>query len=118
MQEAALASFFNLHHRFISTLRKTDPVRAQNILLSIPSKDIAVACSGLSDEERQEIFRLVGEKKRRDLEEEIGFLRRIRISAEQYSRIIEPILTRFDTGKASGASRKYFRPIRPGGRKD
>ena len=112
-----MASSFNLHHRFISTLRRTDPVRAQNILLSIPSKDIAVACKGLSEGELEEVLRLLGRKKQRDLEEEIGFLRRIRISSEQYKHIIEPILTSLDTGKGPGGSRKYFRPIRPGGRK-
>ena len=105
-----MASSFELGRRFYSCVLSGNPVAIQNFLMSSSSKDIALVCSLLSEEERNVILSRIAGIKRKDILDDLAYLKHVRVKPDQYSRVIEPMIANILSGRRGESTGKYFRP--------
>ena len=97
--------------RLLKLIRSLPASDAQNRLMRISDRELAVSLLYLVSDERSYVLSFIGGAKRRRVEEEIEYTERLRIRYPQYRAMIESVIEQLG-GSGRGPLRSYLRPIR------
>jgi Mg/Co/Ni transporter MgtE len=98
-------------YALLNLLRSNTGIDAQNILMSTPSREIAITILSLPESERGEFYRHLSPKKRKAVVEELELQQRLRIEPDDRRVMAENLLSRFAGGKQPTIP-SYLRPRR------
>jgi Mg/Co/Ni transporter MgtE len=98
-------------YALLNLLRASPGTDAQNILMSTPSREIAITILSLPESERGEFYRHLSPKKRKAVVEELELQRRLRLEPAHRKLMAENLLARFAGGKQRTIP-SYLRPRR------
>lgn len=98
-------------YALLNLLRASPGTEAQNILMSTPSREIAMTIQNLPEGERGEFYRHLSPKKRKAVVDELELQQKLRLEPAQRSRMAENLLSRFAGGKQRTIP-SYLRPRR------
>ena len=98
-------------YALLNLLRSSPGTAAQNILMSTPSREIAITILSLPESERGEFYRHLSPKKREAVVEELALQKKLRIEPAHRKRMAENLLSRFAGGKQQTIP-SYLRPRR------
>lgn len=107
------------HQRVLDTLRALDPPTAQNRLLRVADRDLALAMIYMSDWQHDFVLRFVGGSKGDRVRQELDRYLHVRVTYEQHLIAVDTV-ARVAEGRSAPTVRAYYRPIRPsrdGGRR-
>ena len=102
----------NIHRRIFSIFREGDRIKVENILMTIPDREIAVALLQLERREREEILSLISPAKAGRVREEIDYQETLYIPPDRYLKIIRKFVSYFEDGNKDYKHRSYIRPRR------
>jgi len=94
--------------RYMRTLTGTE---IQNRLMRLADRDIALSVLHLEEEEQSFVISFLGKTKRERVQQELSYIRRMRIQYDQYRSAMQRVLDTFRKGGGS-SRRSYIRPIR------
>ncbi len=103
--------------RLLRLLRSLSPVEAENRLMRVSDREIALSMRFLSQCDRAYLFSLVAAPKRRRIQDELALHKRLVIRPDQYQRTIDHLVELLGQERYSGSIRSYLRPLRDGRRK-
>ena len=106
----------SLNQRFLKLIRELEPVEAQNRLLRVADRELAIAMLYMEERERQELFAFLSPAKAKRVKEEYGFAERRAVRYDQYRVVIEGVITQLSRSGAGAPMRSYLRPRRKRGR--
>jgi hypothetical protein len=101
---------YSREEKFLELVRTRPPVHVQNSLMTLADRDIAVAMLYIEDPVPVLIF--LSPVKRKRVEEELEFARRLDISYNQYSMIIDRVIEVLEGVSKSTGINSYLRPKR------
>jgi DNA-binding transcriptional ArsR family regulator len=96
----------------VGALRSLPPVAAQNCLMRLGDREIALSMMYMRDRDRAELLALLPDPKARRILAEIALHRRLVIRYDQYVAAVEHVLAGLEE-RSRGAFRSYLRPRRP-----
>ncbi len=97
--------------RLVAALRTLPPVAAQNALMRLGDREIALSMMYMRQRDRGELLALLPDPKARRILAEIRLHQRLVIRYDQYVTAVEHVLAGLEE-RASGAFRSYIRPRR------
>lgn len=96
----------------MSLIRKLPPQDAQNRLLSLGDRDLAMAMMYLPDSDRNCILGLLGQKKRERIREELALQKNRRITYSRYRTAVLHVIDSLSSDKNKASLKSYLRPFR------
>ena len=96
--------------RLLVLLRGLGSVAAQNGLMRLGDRDLAIALTYMDRSERDRVLRLLSPAKAARVADELDYQSRLRITAQQYRTLVETVIAQLRSG-AAGATRSYVRPV-------
>jgi hypothetical protein len=100
------------NQRLVDIVRRLPPVEAQNRLMGLTDREIALCMAYMADADRYYILNLLAPAKEVRIEEEIRLQKRLNIRCDQYLKTIENVIKKVEgKGKVEGF-RSYIRPRR------
>jgi hypothetical protein len=97
--------------QLLAYMRTLTAAEIQNRLMRLSDRDIAIALLYFDQGERAYLLSYLGHRKRERVEQELGYIKGMRIRYDQYKPAIERVLETFRKGGGSDR-RGYIRPIR------
>lgn len=97
--------------KILGLLRLLKPVDAQNRLMRVPDKELALALLYMVDWQQDYVVAFVGASKGRRVRQELQRNEHVRIAYEQYLTATRVVIRHLEGGNAT-APRSYFRPVR------
>mgnify|MGYP006296943543 CR=1 FL=1 len=97
--------------RLIKILQSLSPAEAQNRLMRVTDRNLAICTLYMEDVQRTILFGRLGRVKRDRVQQELGYVRHLRLRYPQYRAVIEQVILSLAGGKDSGP-RSYIRPIK------
>ncbi len=98
--------------RLVATLRALGPVEAQNRLMRLGDREVALSMMYMRDRDRGELLALLPPPKARRVHDEMVLHRRLVIRYDQYVAAVGVVLASLQESRP-GAFRSYLRPRRP-----
>ncbi len=98
--------------RLVAALRSLPPVAAQNCLMRLGDREIALSMMYMGDRDRADVLELLPEAKTRRVVAEMSLHRRLVIRYDQYVTAVEHVMAGLGD-RSPGAFRSYLRPRRP-----
>lgn len=102
--------------RLIKILKGLPPAEAQNRLMRITDRNLAICMLYMEDMERNVLLGRLGKMKRDRVQQEHGYVKHLRLRYPQYRSVIEQVIISLVGGKDIGP-RSYIRPIKHDRRK-
>jgi len=116
--------------RLLRRVRALAPVEAQNRLMAIPDRELALSMMYMDGAERELLYSKLSREKRRRIEDELRLQEHLKIRYDQYRRAIELVTERLtpmprrpekpasppEYSPRPAPLRSYLRPIRSRGR--
>lgn len=99
--------------RLASALRALGPVEAQNRLMRLGDREIALSMMYMSDRDRGALLALLPPPKAQRVHDEMVLHRRLVIRYDQYVTAVNAVLSSLQESRRA-AFRSYLRPRRPG----
>lgn len=96
-------------HRLLGSLDETD---LQNVLMRTTDRELAIMLSRSAPGECRIILDSLSHQKRLRVEEEIRFVKRLRLTRDQYSKVMAGIAGTIKDGKRTEGLKSYIRPRR------
>lgn len=87
-----------------------DRINAQNILMKISDREIALSMLYMDQKEENIIFSLLSEQKNKRIKEELSYQKKLKINYKLYCDISENLLKKFKKNKNNKNQRTYIRP--------
>lgn len=87
-----------------------DRIKAQNILMKIPDRDIALSMLYMDHNEENMIFSLLSDKKNNRIKEELSYQKKLKINYKLYYDITKNLLKKFNKFKNDKKLITYIRP--------
>lgn len=100
--------------RLIKILHSLSPAEAQNRLMRITDRNLAICTLYMEDFERTILLERLGKAKRDRVQQELGYVRHLRLRYPQYRSVIEQVIISLAGGRDI-SPRSYIRPIRDSG---
>jgi len=97
--------------RLIKILQSLSPAEAQNRLMRISDRNLAICTLYMEDVERNILLGRLGKAKRDRVQQERGYVEHLRLRYPQYRSVIEQVILSLAGGKDIGP-RSYIRPIK------
>lgn len=98
----------------MTIIRKLTPQEAQNRLLSLGDRDLAMAMMYLSDPDKDYILGFLSPKKVHRIREELALQKQRRITYNQYQIAIDHVVNSLSSSGNKTSLKSYFRPFRGG----
>lgn len=116
--------------RLLRRFRVLSPVEAQNRLMAIPDRELALSMMYMEQADRELLFSKISREKCRRIEDELRLQGHLKIRSDQYRRAIELVTARLTLIAREPTTpvnppgheprpaplRSYLRPLRPRGR--
>ena len=96
--------------RLVQILRGISPVQVQNTLMRRNDREIALAMSRMVEDDREFALSHLPKAKAQRIREEITYQKRLKVTEEQYERIVESLINVLSGGNERGATQSYIRP--------
>ena len=96
----------------MTLIRKLTPQEAQNRLLSLGDRDLALAMMYLSEPDRDFILGFLSPKKVHRIREELSLQKHRRITYTHYRTAVSHVIDSLSAGKNKTSLKSYFRPFR------
>jgi hypothetical protein len=98
----------------MTLIRKLTPQEAQNRLLSLGDRDLALAMMYFSDPDKEYLLGFLSPKKTQRIREELALQKHRRITYSQYRTAVEHVIASLSSAKNKASLKSYFRPFRSG----
>ena len=102
-----------INDRLVRTLRTLSKVQIQNTLMRRSDREIALAMSRMEAEDLESALSHIPVVKAQRVREEIRYQKRLKVSQEQYERIVETLITALIGGRPDKPVRSFIRPKNP-----
>jgi len=102
--------------RLIKILKALPPADAQNRLMRITDRNLAICMLYMENVERTILLGRIGKMKRDRVQQELGYVKHLRVRYPHYRSVIEQVIISLVGGKDIGP-RSYIRPIKDDRRK-
>ena len=99
----------DVKNQLLSFIQK-DQIIAQNILMKIPDRDIALSMLYMDKDEENIIFSLLSNEKIKMIKEELSYQKKLKIHYQLYLDISNNLLKKFYQYKNEDKKRTYIRP--------
>lgn len=86
------------------------PADAQNRLMRIADREIALSMTRMGDEDRRFVLNLIARAKARRIQEEFGFQRHLRVRYDHYRAAIENVMRQLENAAPTAPLKSYLRP--------
>ena len=103
------------NERFLKLIHALDPIEAQNRLMRIADRELAISMLYMEEGERGEVFSRLSPAKVKRIKEEYGFAERRAVRYDQYRVAIEGVIAQLSGPGARPPMRSYLRPRRSRG---
>lgn len=104
-------------NRLLQVIRRLPTAEAQNRLMSVTDRELALSMMYLSEPDRNFVLSYISGKKSERVREELRLQQKIRITYTQYSRALNNIVNRLQTAGPADSMKSYLRPYRKRGGK-
>ncbi len=104
----------DLDVELLRRLRALAPVQAENRLMRVSDREIALAIFAMGPQERGRILSILAVEKRRRVEQETRLLRRLAIRPEQRRTAIAHLIQLVGSERYTGSLSGYLRPLARG----
>ena len=98
--------------RIITAVEAVGHITAQNKLMGVNDRDLAIALERMSEDERHVIFANISRSKRQRVEEEIERQSHVNVTYAQYILSAEAIVATLLSKKPGYSTKSYLRPRR------
>jgi len=97
--------------RLLKLLRNLPAAEAQNRLMRISDRELAICMLYMDPPNRGRLLGLLGSAKRQRVSQETGYVSHLRLRYPQYRQVIEKVIGVL-SGYERGSIRSYIRPVR------
>lgn len=97
--------------RLVKILQGLTPAEAQNRLMRITDRNLAICMLYMEEFERNLLLHRLGKMKRDRVAQEVTYVRHLRLRYPQYRSVIEQVIISLAGGRDMGP-RSYIRPIK------
>ncbi len=98
--------------RLIERIRRLPKVQVQNTLMRLTDREIALSMRFMEDRDRSFVFSLLPGGKADRIREELKLHTRLRITMDQYQRVVGSLQQQLAGTGARESTRSYIRPRR------
>ena len=98
------------NERLLKALTHRTDVQIQNGLMRSSDREIALAFQRMDQANVDSLLAKLPEQKARRVREEIAYQKRLRITEDQYERMIDLIIASVSGGRTAAPTRSYIRP--------
>ncbi len=97
--------------RLLKIIKGLTPAEAQNRLMRVTDRNLAICLLYMEEFERNLLLGKLGKMKRGRVEQELGYVKHLRLRYPHYRSVIEQVIISLAGGKDMGPS-SYIRPIK------
>ena len=96
--------------RLLALVRALGPAGAQNSLMRLSDRELAISMTYMEDTERDQLFAHLSANKATRVREKVTLQRQLRITVAQYRVVVNAVMVQLQSPGATG-TRSYLRPV-------